>query len=57
MENIHDTAKKLGIEKPVLEREEHMEDNVLVSSLTPESEKLWSDYLRSITMARLALNQ
>lgn len=56
MTNIHEQAAELGIQQPVIERYEYQEGNVTVSALTRESDQAWSDYLRNITMARLALN-
>lgn len=56
MENIHDTAAELGVARPELEYQQHMEGPVTVVELTPDSNKDWADYLRNITMAKLALN-
>lgn len=41
---------------PNIERYTYAIGNVTISALTPESEKVWADYLRSITMQKLALN-
>lgn len=41
--------------KPNLEYQYHQEGNVTVQSLTPESERLWSNYLRKDHFARQAL--
>ena len=49
MEQIHLPAK------PNLEYQYHQEGNVTVKSLTPESERLWSNYLREDHFARQAL--
>lgn len=56
MENIHDTAAELGIQRPQLEYQQHMEGPVTVVELTQDSNQLWSGYLRDITMAKIALN-
>ena len=57
-ETIHDEASRYGIEKPELERRTYIDGNdVVVSELTPESEQLWSEYLRAITLARIAINK
>lgn len=54
-ETIHKEASRYGIEKPELERREYIdENNVLVTELTPDSEREWSEYLRNISLARIA---
>lgn len=54
-ETIHEEASRYGIEQPELERREYIdENNVVVTELTPESEKAWSEYLRNISLARIA---
>jgi hypothetical protein len=58
MESIHDEAARYGIERPVVERYEYVDYNdVTVSALTPESNIVWSNYLRAITLAKIALNK
>jgi len=43
-------------QKPNLEYQEHQDSNgVIVRSLTPESEQLWSNYLREDHFARQAI--
>ena len=43
-------------QKPNLEYQEHLDSNgVIVRSLTPESEALWSNYLREDHFARAAI--
>lgn len=42
-------------QKPNLEYQEHQEGEVTVISLTPESEQLWSTYLREDHFARAAI--
>lgn len=50
MEQIHLPAK------PNLEYQEHLDSNgVIVRSLTPESELVWSRYLTADHMARAAI--
>jgi hypothetical protein len=44
------------LRKPQLDRYEYEDGSVTVSVLTPESEKAWADYLRSITLAKITLN-
>ena len=56
MRSIHEEAQQLGIQRPELEHRQYMDGDVTVIALTQESEKDWADYLRSITMAKLALN-
>lgn len=41
--------------KPELERRVRMEGEVTVIELTPESEQIWSDYLRKLHFAKIAL--
>jgi hypothetical protein len=55
METLHDEAARLGVERPELEHYEYTEGDVTVISLTPDSDRAWSDYLRKVTMARMAL--
>lgn len=55
MRNIHEEAAEFGIERPELERQEYIDGEVTVIALTPQSEQDWANYLRSITMAKLAL--
>jgi len=55
MESIHDEAARLGIERPELEHYEYMEGPVTVIALTPESDYAWGNYLRAITLAKIAL--
>lgn len=44
------------IEKPKLERRERIGAyGETVSELTPESERLWSEYLRNERLARIAI--
>lgn len=57
-ETIHEEASRYGIERPEIERRTYIDsNNVVVSELTPESEQLWSEYLRAITLARIAINK
>lgn len=42
--------------KPELEYYEYLDGNVTVIALTPESDKAWGDYLRELTLAKIALN-
>lgn len=56
MKNIHEQAAEFGIDRPELENREYMEGSVTVIALTEQSEQDWANYLRSITMARLALH-
>ena len=57
-ETIHDEAARYGIEQPELERRTYIDENdVTVVELTQESEKLWAEYLRNITLARIAMNK
>ena len=43
-------------QKPNLEYQEHLDSNgVIVRSLTPESEQVWSRYLTADHMARVAI--
>lgn len=50
MENINRPPK------PNLECQEHLDSNgVIVRSLTPESELVWSRYLRADHLARIAI--
>lgn len=55
MESIHDEAARLGVARPELEEYAYMQGDVTVVSLTPESDQAWAEYLRNITMAKLAL--
>ena len=42
--------------KPNLEHQEHLDSNgVIVRSLTPESEQVWSRYLHADRLARIAI--
>ena len=44
------------IEKPTLERRERIGAyGEIVTELTPESERIWADYLRREQLARIAL--
>lgn len=54
IESIHSEAERYGIDKPELERREYREGEVLVSALTSESELLWLNYTRRVTLARMA---
>ena len=57
-ETIHQEAARYDIEQPELERRTYVDSNdVLVSELTPESEIAWSEYLRKISLARIAINK
>lgn len=57
METIHQEAARYGIEQPQLERYQHVDaSGTTIISLTPDSEARWSSYLRSITLAKIALN-
>ncbi len=43
-------------QKPNLEYQEHLDSNgVIVRSLTPESEQVWSRYLHADYLARIAI--
>lgn len=55
MESIHDQAARYGIEQPQLEHQQRQEDSVTVISLTEQSEREWSTYLRRVNMAKLAM--
>lgn len=55
MRNIHEQAADFGIERPELEHQQYMDGEVTVVALTAQSEVDWANYLRSITMAKLAL--
>ena len=44
------------IEKPKLERRERIGSyGEIVSELTPESERIWAEYLRNERLARIAI--
>lgn len=54
--SIHEEAAQFGIERPELEHYQYVDrDGVNTIALTPESESAWSDYLRNISLARIAL--
>jgi len=55
MESIHNEAARFGIEQPELEYQQREEESVTVVSLTEQSEREWSNYLRAINMAKLAM--
>lgn len=57
MESLHDEASRYGIERPELERRERTgQYGETIIELTPESEQAWSEYLRKITLAKIALH-
>lgn len=44
------------MEKPILERRERIgQYGEIVSELTPESERIWAEYLRNERLARIAI--
>ena len=49
-------AAALGVPKPKIEHYTYTEGEVVVHALTPESEAAWGDYLRKVTLAKIALN-
>lgn len=57
METLDEQAAKFGIQRPELDYREYMDGNVTVVALTQESDVAWGNYLRDITLARIALNQ
>lgn len=42
--------------RPQLEYYEYLDGNVTVIALTPESDRAWGEYLRGLTLAKIALN-
>lgn len=53
--SVHQEAERLGVPRPELEHYEYQDGATVVVALTPESDRAWSEYLRNITMAKLAL--
>lgn len=54
--SIHADAERFGIPRPELEHQEKIDKyGTTIVSLTMESEVKWAEYLRAVTLAKIAL--